>query len=213
MGRVLQDEFGQPSITWPESVDEALCFGWIDGVRNSLERDELHDPLHPAQAGSIWSAVNIRKVQALIKEGRMRPAGLEAFAARRDNRSGIWIRLRTARRRTCPSPYDCRAPGQPARPRVLRRLSRPPTESSPAGSSSVLNKRRHAAGGSRNSSRPALPASGSDCSRDQPCPHPTALKRSRYTRVCSNSGTGVTHWPLQHCLRPMATPLASTARR
>jgi uncharacterized protein YdeI (YjbR/CyaY-like superfamily) len=81
---------GKPSITWPESVDEALCVGWIDGVRKSLDGSRYTIRFTPRRPGSVWSSVNIRRVQALIDQGRMQPAGLKAFQARRENRSGIY---------------------------------------------------------------------------------------------------------------------------
>ena len=81
---------GRPSITWPESVDEALCFGWIDGIRRSLERDRYVIRFTPRRARSIWSAVNIRRVQALRRQGRMRPAGLAAYARRTRERSRVY---------------------------------------------------------------------------------------------------------------------------
>ena len=81
---------GKPSITWPESVDEALCFGWIDGVRRSVDDRSYQIRFTPRKASSTWSAVNIKKVQALADQGRMRPAGLKAFAARKENKSGIY---------------------------------------------------------------------------------------------------------------------------
>jgi uncharacterized protein YdeI (YjbR/CyaY-like superfamily) len=81
---------GKPSLTWPESVDEALCVGWIDGVRKRIDEHSYTIRFTPRRAGSIWSAVNIRRVQALASEGRMQPAGLKAFAARKENKSGIY---------------------------------------------------------------------------------------------------------------------------
>ena len=81
---------GQPSMTWPESVDEALCFGWIDGVRRSVDADRYTIRFTPRKAGSVWSNVNVKKVQVLLDQGRMQPAGLAAFAARQENRSGIY---------------------------------------------------------------------------------------------------------------------------
>lgn len=80
----------KPSITWPESVDEALCVGWIDGVRKSLGDESYTIRFTPRQAESTWSAVNIRRVQGLADEGRMRPAGLKAFQARQERRSRIY---------------------------------------------------------------------------------------------------------------------------
>jgi uncharacterized protein YdeI (YjbR/CyaY-like superfamily) len=81
---------GRPSITWPESVDEALCVGWIDGVRRRLDDERYVIRFTPRKATSVWSAVNIARVQALEAEGRMTDAGRAAFAARRENRSGIY---------------------------------------------------------------------------------------------------------------------------
>jgi uncharacterized protein YdeI (YjbR/CyaY-like superfamily) len=81
---------GKPSLTWPESVDEALSFGWIDGVRKSLDEDRYTIRFSPRKTSSIWSAVNIKKAEALIAEGRMQPAGLEAFRARKAHRSGVY---------------------------------------------------------------------------------------------------------------------------
>ena len=83
-------ETGKPSITWPESVDEALCVGWIDGVRKRIDDERYVIRFSPRRPGSIWSAVNIRRVAELSKEKRMRSAGLKAFAARKENRSGIY---------------------------------------------------------------------------------------------------------------------------
>ncbi|MDB5069712.1 MAG: hypothetical protein JWM87_823 [Candidatus Eremiobacteraeota bacterium] len=81
---------GKPSITWPEAVDEALCFGWIDGVRRSLDDDSYTIRFTPRKERSIWSAVNIARAEELIAEGRMRPAGLRAFERRTENRSQIY---------------------------------------------------------------------------------------------------------------------------
>ena len=81
---------GMPSITWPESVDEALCFGWIDGVRRSLGAESYTIRFTPRKARSVWSNVNIRRAGELIAEGRMTPAGLRAFEARTGERSGVY---------------------------------------------------------------------------------------------------------------------------
>jgi len=79
-----------PSITWPESVDEALAVGWIDGVRRRVDDSRYTIRFTPRRKGSIWSAVNIRRVAVLQAAGRMRPAGLGAFEARMANKSGIY---------------------------------------------------------------------------------------------------------------------------
>src|SRR2546423_12852998 len=73
---------GKPSITWPESVAEALCFGWIDGVRKRIDEASYMIRFTPRRASSVWSAVNIRNVERLLKENRMQPAGLKAYGAR-----------------------------------------------------------------------------------------------------------------------------------
>ena len=81
---------GKKSITWPQAVDEALCFGWIDGIRKSRDEVSYKIRFTPRKQRSIWSAVNIRRVAELSKQGVMQPAGLKAFAARQENRSGIY---------------------------------------------------------------------------------------------------------------------------
>ena len=81
---------GRPSITWPEAVDEALCFGWIDGVRKGIDDASYIIRFTPRQARSTWSAVNIKRAQELIDLGLMHPSGLKAFAARAEEKSGIY---------------------------------------------------------------------------------------------------------------------------
>ena len=81
---------GKPSITWPESVDEALCFGWIDGIRRSVDDERYTIRFTPRKARSTWSAINIKRVAELTMLRRMRPAGLEAFARREPERSQIY---------------------------------------------------------------------------------------------------------------------------
>jgi uncharacterized protein YdeI (YjbR/CyaY-like superfamily) len=78
---------GHASITWPEAVDEALCYGWIDGVRKSIDDVSYTIRFTPRKAASIWSMVNIRRVNELITLGRMTPRGLEAFASRDEKRA------------------------------------------------------------------------------------------------------------------------------
>jgi len=80
----------KPSITWPEAVDEALCFGWIDGVRKSLGENSYTIRFTPRKPKSTWSLVNINRVSELTAQGRMRPTGLEAFRARQEGRSGTY---------------------------------------------------------------------------------------------------------------------------
>ena len=81
---------GKASITYPEALDEALCFGWIDGVRRSLGDDGYTIRFTPRKAKSIWSNVNVRHVERLKKLGRMAPAGLEAYALRDPKKTGIY---------------------------------------------------------------------------------------------------------------------------
>jgi uncharacterized protein YdeI (YjbR/CyaY-like superfamily) len=71
---------GRPSVTWPEAVDQALCYGWIDGVRKRLDDDAYTVRFTPRRPSSRWSVVNIRRVGELKKLGQMQPAGLKAFA-------------------------------------------------------------------------------------------------------------------------------------
>jgi len=73
---------GKKSITWPESVDEALCFGWIDGIRKTIDDISYTIRFTPRKVKSRWSAVNIKRVAELTKLGRMKPAGLAVFEKR-----------------------------------------------------------------------------------------------------------------------------------
>lgn len=77
-------------ITYKEAVDEALCFGWIDGIRKSLDEERYVNRFTPRKARSNWSNVNVRRVNELISEGRMHPAGLAAFELRDAKRSGVY---------------------------------------------------------------------------------------------------------------------------
>jgi uncharacterized protein YdeI (YjbR/CyaY-like superfamily) len=81
---------GRPSITWPESVDEALCVGWIDGLRRSIDANSYVIRFTPRKPGSIWSAVNTRRAHALIAEGRMSPSGLRAFDGRDPKKTNLY---------------------------------------------------------------------------------------------------------------------------
>jgi uncharacterized protein YdeI (YjbR/CyaY-like superfamily) len=81
---------GKPSITWQELVDEELCFGWIDSVRQGIDEVSYSNRLTPRKARSTWSAINIARAKELIRLGRMRPAGLKAFERRTDERSAIY---------------------------------------------------------------------------------------------------------------------------
>jgi uncharacterized protein YdeI (YjbR/CyaY-like superfamily) len=81
---------GKPSMTWSQSVDEALCFGWIDGVRKSIDKVSYQIRFTPRKRSSIWSAVNIQKMESLTKRGLMQAAGLEIFENRKENESQIY---------------------------------------------------------------------------------------------------------------------------
>jgi uncharacterized protein YdeI (YjbR/CyaY-like superfamily) len=81
---------GKPTLTWPQIVEEALCVGWIDSIRRGVPGDGWAIRLTPRRKGSIWSAVNVAKVEELRAAGRMRPAGEAAFAARRADRTAIY---------------------------------------------------------------------------------------------------------------------------
>ncbi len=81
---------GKPSVTWSESVDQALCFGWIDGIRKSLGDESYTIRFTPRKPTSIWSNVNIKKMEELIKSGQMTQAGLDIFEKRKDHKSGIY---------------------------------------------------------------------------------------------------------------------------
>jgi uncharacterized protein YdeI (YjbR/CyaY-like superfamily) len=78
---------GKPSLTWPQSVDHALCYGWIDGIRRSLGEEGYMIRFTPRTATSIWSAVNIKRAKELIAEGLMKPAGQKAFETRDEKRA------------------------------------------------------------------------------------------------------------------------------
>jgi uncharacterized protein YdeI (YjbR/CyaY-like superfamily) len=81
---------GRPTLTWPESVDEALCFGWIDGIRRRVDAERYTIRFTPRRKRSIWSQINVKRVGVLTREGRMRPAGLRAFEARHADRTGLY---------------------------------------------------------------------------------------------------------------------------
>jgi uncharacterized protein YdeI (YjbR/CyaY-like superfamily) len=85
---------GRPSVDWAEAVDEALCVGWIDGIRKRMNETAHVQRFTPRRKGSIWSAINVANVERLIAEGRMRPAGLAAFEARRPDRTAVYAHER-----------------------------------------------------------------------------------------------------------------------
>ena len=81
---------GKAGISWPESVDEVLCVGWIDGIRRSIDSSSYTIRFTPRKPGSIWSAVNIKRVAKLSEAGLMQPAGLAAFAKRKEAKSAVY---------------------------------------------------------------------------------------------------------------------------
>jgi uncharacterized protein YdeI (YjbR/CyaY-like superfamily) len=81
---------GKPSMTWSESVDQALCIGWIDGVRRSIDKESYCIRFTPRKPNSNWSAVNIKKVEELIVSGQMTPAGLKLFELRKESKSEVY---------------------------------------------------------------------------------------------------------------------------
>ena len=80
----------KPSMTWPQSVDEALCFGWIDGICRGIDSESYQIRFTPRKSNSIWSAVNIEKVEILTQQGQMHPAGLAIFEKRSESKSKIY---------------------------------------------------------------------------------------------------------------------------
>jgi uncharacterized protein YdeI (YjbR/CyaY-like superfamily) len=81
---------GRPSISWPEAVDEALCFGWIDSVRQSIDDESYMNRFTPRKPDSNWSAVNVRRVGELSKQRRMRAPGMKAFRERRKDKTATY---------------------------------------------------------------------------------------------------------------------------
>ena len=81
---------GKQGITWPESVDQALCFGWIDGIRKRVDEASYQIRFTPRRRGSICSAINFKRAKELVRQKKVRPAGIKAFAARIENKSGIY---------------------------------------------------------------------------------------------------------------------------
>lgn len=81
---------GRPTISWSEAVDEALCVGWIDSVRYSLDTERSAQRFTRRRKGSTWSAINVKKVAELTEKGRMRPAGTAAFEARSPEKTAIY---------------------------------------------------------------------------------------------------------------------------
>jgi uncharacterized protein YdeI (YjbR/CyaY-like superfamily) len=98
---------GRPSMTWPESVDQALCFGWIDGVRRRIDDQRYQIRFTPRRAGSTWSKVNIARVRELTRLELMQPAGIRAHAARTAERTGVYA-YEQRRLAALPEPFERR---------------------------------------------------------------------------------------------------------
>jgi uncharacterized protein YdeI (YjbR/CyaY-like superfamily) len=81
---------GKISLNWSESIDQALCFGWIDGVRRSIDTESYYNRFTPRKTSSTWSIINIKKVEELTKAGLMTPEGQKAFEARKEDKTGIY---------------------------------------------------------------------------------------------------------------------------
>ncbi|HEY8562882.1 MAG TPA: YdeI/OmpD-associated family protein [Pyrinomonadaceae bacterium] len=88
---------GKQSMTWSEAVDQALCFGWIDGVRRNVDEESYSNRFTPRRPNSNWSAVNIKKVEELTEKGLMKPAGIAAFEKRKDEKSAVYTYENEAR--------------------------------------------------------------------------------------------------------------------
>ena len=97
---------GKPSITWPESVDQALCFGWIDGVRRRIDDESYSIRFTPRKRRSVWSTINIGRVADLAKRGLMHAAGVRAFEQRTEDKSRIYAYENAPR--TLPPAYEQR---------------------------------------------------------------------------------------------------------
>jgi hypothetical protein len=137
---------GRPSITWPESVDEALCYGWIDGLRRRLDDERYVIRFTPRRRGSIWSEVNTRRADELIAAGQMQPAGLAAYEARDPDKSQFYT-------------YEARH--QPLAPRLRSRVPRRRRRLGLLGSTAApLPPRRDPLGHERQARRDAPPPAG-----------------------------------------------------
>jgi len=104
---------GKASITWPEAVEQALCFGWIDGVRRSLDDDSYTNRFTPRKPTSNWSLINVAKVEELEQRGLMAPAGRQAFERRKPERTGVYSSER-AQPAVLPPEFEQRLRANPA---------------------------------------------------------------------------------------------------
>lgn len=118
---------GKQSITWSEGVDEALCFGWIDGIRRSVNAESYAIRFTPRRPGSAWSPINLAKVKKLSREGRMHPAGLAVFKQRKPTRAMYSYEKKPV---TLPTAFLKRLKGNPAAWEYF--TSRPPSYRNPA---------------------------------------------------------------------------------
>lgn len=80
----------KPSMTWSQSVDQAICFGWIDGIRRSIDQDKYCIRFTPRKPNGIWSNINIKKVEELERKGLMKREGIVAFNERKKSKSGLY---------------------------------------------------------------------------------------------------------------------------
>jgi len=101
--RIYKVHAAARGLTYSQALDEALCFGWIDGVRRSLDADSFTIRYSPRTPRSIWSRINVAHVQRLIREGRMEKEGLAAFEARSEERTGIYSFERAAAAKLTPA--------------------------------------------------------------------------------------------------------------
>jgi uncharacterized protein YdeI (YjbR/CyaY-like superfamily) len=104
---------GRPSITWPEAVDGALCFGWIDGIRKSIDNISYKIRFTPRKPRSVWSAVNLKRATELSNKGLMHPAGIAAFQKCDEKRSAIYS-YEQRKRAKLPAAYTTQFRNQPA---------------------------------------------------------------------------------------------------
>lgn len=103
--RYYKTKSGKPSMTWSESVDQALCFGWIDGVRRSINDESYQIRFTPRRSGSTWSAVNLKKIATLKKAGLMHKAGL-AIHEKRDAKKEKTASYERKQLATLPAVYE-----------------------------------------------------------------------------------------------------------
>ena len=159
---------GKGSITWPQSVDEALSFGWIDGVRRRIDDESYSIRFTPRRRGSIWSAVNIGRATELTKLGRMHPAGLRAFEARDEAKSRVYAYENLPREFTAEDEKRFRLVGRndpPLAPKAAL-ISPTPCSPAPSGSRSRSSSPSKAAPASkRSSTSSARPTNTSGTSR------------------------------------------------